>query len=204
MSQGPRGLFGLFKSKPAAPARRDPVAALLGAGAAVRLKVGSAARARDGFLSVDVRDDSGADVIADMRALPDSLIGQVDEIYSRHAVEHLSRSDAKDALTNWKRILKPGGRLHVIVPDLAFHVDQFKGLVSSDPERFPDQFEHAMAGFFGWSDPDRGGQDWDIHRWGYSFETLKALLENLGYRDITRLSEGEDTEPWHLNVTCLA
>ncbi|MNT91174.1 hypothetical protein D3C72_2322320 [compost metagenome] len=57
-----------------------------------------------------------------------------------------------------------------------------------------------MAGFYGWCDPDRGGDIHDSHRWGYSFETLAAHLQEIGFTNVRRLEQGKDSEPWHLNV----
>lgn len=165
----------------------------------LRLDLGAAAVKTPGFLSVDVRSDSGAEIISDMIDLPKSLAGRVDTIRCRHALEHLDSTEARRALQTWKRFLKPGAELNVIVPDLEFHAGQFLGRQTSS---FPDQHNHAMAGFYGWCGADRGGNQWDNHRWGYSFETLRLVLEEFGYTNITRATEGTDTEPWHLNVIC--
>lgn len=165
----------------------------------VRLDLGAGSTRTPGFLSVDVRRDSNADIIADITNLPEAFFGKVDELRSRHALEHLSYHNARKALENWHRVLKPNGKLTVIVPDLEFHARQYLGETMSS---FSDQTQHAMAGFYGWSDPNRGGQDWDIHRWGYSFHTLKALLEDIGYSDVQRILAGTDSEPWHLQVRC--
>ena len=165
----------------------------------LKLDLGAAALRAQGFLSVDVREDSGAEIISDMIDLPERLKGQVDAIRCRHALEHLERADARRALQTWKLFLKPGAVLNIIVPDMDFHARQFIGSLTSS---FPDQHAHAMAGFYGWCGADRGGNQWDNHRWGYSFETLRAILKDCGYTNILRVTEDIDSEPWHLNVTC--
>jgi predicted SAM-dependent methyltransferase len=177
--------------------RRTAVEALLDRGEPIRLDVGSASTRPEGFLTVDVRPESGADIVADVRALPAEFGGRVSEIRARHVLEHLSRSDARAALRHWHDILVPGGRLNVIVPDIAFHARQFLGTAEST---FESQFEHAMAGFYGWSDPERGGHDWDMHRWGYSEENLRTELLSAGFDWVERALDGSDPEPWHLNL----
>jgi SAM-dependent methyltransferase len=167
----------------------------------LRLDLGAAAVKTPGFLSVDVREDSGAEIISDMIDLPELLKGKVDAIRCRHALEHLERAEAWRALQTWKTFLKPGSVLNIIVPDLEFHAHQFLGRLKSS---FADQHTHAMAGFYGWCGSDRGGSQWDNHRWGYSFETLGAILKDCGYTNIIRVTEGTDSESWHLNVTCTA
>jgi len=165
----------------------------------LRLDLGAAAVKTPGFLSVDVRKDSGAEIISDMINLPEPLKGMVDAIRCRHSLEHLDRAEARRALQTWKSFLKPGAELNIIVPDLEFHARQF---LDGQKSSFPDQHAHAMAGFYGWCGPDRGGNEWDNHRWGYSFETLRMLLEECGYTNIIRMTKGTDSEPWHLNVAC--
>ena len=165
----------------------------------LRLDLGAAAVKMPGFLSVDVRKDSGAEIISDMIDLPELLKGTVDAIRCRHALEHLEIAEARRALQTWKTFLKPGAVLNIIVPDLEFHAHQFLGKLESS---FSDQHTHAMVGFYGWCGSDRGGSQWDNHRWGYSFETLEAELNEFGYMNIIRVTEGTDSEPWHLNVTC--
>jgi predicted SAM-dependent methyltransferase len=122
----------------------------------------------------------------------------VDEIYSRHMLEHLDPNDARRALRAWAHVLRPGGLLHLIMPDLEFHCRQFLGLTRSD---FPDQHDHAMAGFFGWRCEDRGGDREDAHRWGYTFDSLARELAAASFIQIERVTAGPDSAPWHLNVT---
>jgi len=42
-----------------------------------------------------------------------------DFVYSSHCLEHVR--DVPDALTNWLRILKPGGWLYIVVPDCVLY-----------------------------------------------------------------------------------
>lgn len=46
----------------------------------------------------------------------------VDVVYSSHTLEHMSREDGRSLLIECLRVLKPGGLLRIVVPDLADHV----------------------------------------------------------------------------------
>lgn len=46
--------------------------------------------------------------------------GSVDEIRASHVLEHFSHRDAPAVLAEWVRVLKPGGRLAVAVPDFEY------------------------------------------------------------------------------------
>jgi len=57
----------------------------------------------------------------------------VDVIYSSHALEHFSKEDGRRFLGECYRVLKPGGVLRIIVPDLnALIVDYNKGALMAD------------------------------------------------------------------------
>lgn len=59
--------------------------------------------------------------------------GSVDIIYSSHTLEHLSRSEGDLFLAECARVLKSGGTIRIVVPDLAALVEQYHlGGVPSD------------------------------------------------------------------------
>jgi SAM-dependent methyltransferase len=51
----------------------------------------------------------------DAQLMPGVPDGEFDFVYSSHCLEHMR--DVRESLTNWLRILKPGGFLYVVVPD---------------------------------------------------------------------------------------
>lgn len=52
----------------------------------------------------------------ELAGLPDA---EFDFVYSSHCLEHLR--DVGRALTNWARVLRPGGHLYVVVPDYTLY-----------------------------------------------------------------------------------
>jgi predicted SAM-dependent methyltransferase len=167
----------------------------------LKLHIGCAEKRLVNFVNIDVRETCATDLIAEAWNIPGIGSGSVSEIYSRHMLEHLDPNDARRALSHWRELLGIGGKLNLIVPDLEFHACQLIGAVKS---KFPDQNEHALAGFYGWRDESRGGRREDAHRWGYTHQSLKAELERFGFIDVVRLAVGKDTEPWHLNLSASA
>jgi len=164
----------------------------------IRLNVGSGSVRREGYMNVDCRPTPGVDAVSDAWDLAMFADGTVDEIYSRHMLEHLDPNDATRTLQRWHALLRPDGRLRMIVPDVEFHALQLLGGARSS---FPDQQQHAFAGFWGWRVEARGGSREDAHRWGYTMSTLRAHLTEAGFTEVERQIAGEDTEPWHLHVT---
>jgi len=154
---------------------------------------------RDGFVNVDVRPDSAADVVADAWQTDMFEPDSAELVYSRHMLEHLDPDDGRRTLRAWFALLRPGGVLNVIVPDVLFHARQILGLAEGP---FDKQFDHACAGFWGWRDPQRGGHREDAHRWGYTEESLTLELTTAGFQQVQRVTHGADGDPWHLNLTC--
>ena len=87
-------------------------------------------------LDIDPRDPSV--LPADFRHPLPFDSGTVDAIYHSHVLEHLDRDDAKTFLKENARVLKPGGVLRVVVPDLevvvTHYLDALKGIERGEPE----------------------------------------------------------------------
>ena len=82
-----------------------------------RLNLGCGSRSRAGWTNVDVV--AGPDVLAhDLRdplPFPD---GAFDLVYHSHVLEHFRPADVPAFLSECRRVLRPGGLLRVVVPDL--------------------------------------------------------------------------------------
>jgi predicted SAM-dependent methyltransferase len=82
----------------------------------IKLDIGSGGKSDDSeFIGVDAFTE--ADVNALMWDLP-YKDGEVDVIFCNNALEHVSKFDVVPTLREWKRVLKIGGRLEIVVPDL--------------------------------------------------------------------------------------
>lgn len=79
----------------------------------MRLNLGAADRKIDGFLSVDIVPP--ADIVADLTQPWPWEDSSVDEIVAYDVIEHLP--DKKHTLNEIWRVLKPGGRVTIQVPD---------------------------------------------------------------------------------------
>ena len=98
----------------------------------------------------------------------------VEEVYSRHFLEHLRPPDADRTMVEWMRVLKSRGHLHIIVPNLAFHAQQ---LFRQGQSEFVDETNcmHAMYSIYGWP-----GEHME-HKWGYTRDSLWYLLQRHGF-----------------------
>ena len=79
-----------------------------------KLDIGCGRRGKKGFDGLDVLDIPGIKYPrADARHLPIEN-NTYDEIFSQWVLEHFKRTELVDLLTEWKRVLKPGGKIVVV------------------------------------------------------------------------------------------
>lgn len=148
----------------------------------MKLEVGSGPHPKKGYVHCDIRALPDVDIVA--VAWETGLkSNSVDEIYSRHMIEHLTFEEGKVTLRHWLDILKSGGMVDINVPDLEKHIEQLKN----------GEMKHALAGFYGWQRNEH-----DIHKAGYIYETLFKTLADIGFVNIKRVKD--DTSKSHLNL----
>lgn len=102
------------------------------------------------------------------------------DIYSSHVVEHLDyRDELLKTLIEWRRVLRPGGRVLVSVPDLDVLARLFLDRTRlTAGERFM-----VMRMMFG------GHVDkFDYHQVGLNDELLAAFLFQAGFTNLRRVS----------------
>ena len=89
--------------------------------------------------------------------------GSVDEIRASHVLEHFPTAQIQDVLTDWVRVLKPGGRIRIAVPDVVEVAELAKA-------------GHPMAIAIMY-----GGQidDNDYHKSGFTRDSLREIMGSL-------------------------
>lgn len=134
----------------------------------LRLNLGAGDDRREGYLSVDLREDI-ADVVADVRALP-FLDGSVEEVMANDVLEHFWRDQTPILLAEWRRVLRVGGTLRLRMPNLialAQHLDS----------PYHDAIVENIYGGHRWG-PDGA---YDTHHWGWSPRTIARDLTANGF-----------------------
>ena len=121
------------------------------------------------------------DHVCNANDLPQFADGTFSEIYASHVVEHL---DYKDELTTtlseWWRILEPGGKIYISVPDL----DVLAGLILAKDVLAMDERFFVMRLIFG------GHVDkYDYHVVGLNEEFLTEFLRMAGYENVLKVEE---------------
>lgn len=152
---------------------------------------------------VDLRDEPGM-FRADIRRLPADWGEHFDIAKAHHVLEHFDFKDSAEVLTEWLRILKPGGELQLTVPDLQCVAEEIVG------GRFDALVQGNIYGDQGhpfWRQPPYGGYDQtrylphshqhNHHNSGYTARHLISLMQDIGFTDVRA---ERHTDSWELYV----
>lgn len=85
----------------------------------MKLHLGCGKRFIPGFVHIDIVDWDHIDHVSSVDNLPFLQDDSIELIYTCHVLEHFKRRDVVRVLSEWRRVLKPGGTLRVSVPDFA-------------------------------------------------------------------------------------
>lgn len=127
-----------------------------------------------GYINVDLYSEK-ADVKADVKQLP-FPDDYADEILAMHIIEHFDFHEGFVVLQEWKRVLKPNGKLVIECPDLLALCKLF--IEADEPTRVS-----MYPQFFG-----RPWVPGHAHKFLYSPSQLTWTLEQSGFRNITQES----------------
>ena len=114
----------------------------------------------------------------DLTRFPDATFAGV---YASHVLEHLDyMGELQKALAEWKRVLQPGGRIYVGVPDM----DVLARLYLEKEFLSFEQRFHVMRIMFGGHT-----NQFDYHVVGLNEEFLRRYLTEAGYVNIKRVEK---------------
>ena len=164
------------------------------------VNLGSGTRAIRGFINIDFFTTPGIDYGADLRYPLMIRSDVVDGIFCEHTLEHLNYREADAMLSECRRILKSGGAIRIVVPDLS----QFLRNYCDGNREWCREWERLMFRESVVAERSKRTLGSPIEaisfvtqEYGHSscwdFETLRNHLERCGFRDISRGSFGNGT-----------
>jgi predicted SAM-dependent methyltransferase len=131
---------------------------------------------------LDIEPRPEVDYVGNAADLSQFENDSVDAIYASHVLEHFHHTlngELINTLSEWHRVLKPGGKLLISVPDL-------KTLcwLYLHPNLIPIERLHLMRIMFG-----AHSNEYDVHKVGFDSETLAMYLAEVGFEEYEQVSE---------------
>jgi SAM-dependent methyltransferase len=131
---------------------------------------------------MDIEAEVEPDMVGSITAidLPDN---EVDAVYASHILEHVEHWEVHQALFEVLRVLAPGGKALIVVPDLVRvareiteHPSQIEAVNLESP------FVNAPLDIlYGWQPAIWAGQEFMRHRTAFTQQTLAAHLQVAGF-----------------------
>lgn len=126
-----------------------------------------------GFTTVDLRDVPETDIICDVSKLDVFEDRCAEYLYASNVLEHFPHAQTVDVLKEWRRVLQPGGKLFISVPDFDAAVKLYQKCGYTEWinfHLFGDQ-KHAL----------------NYHYTCFTFASLAKLVIDAGFSDVKRL-----------------
>lgn len=196
----------------------------------MKLNIGSHSVRVDGFKNVDILALDNVDIVMDITEIP--WVGvdpngkrvegtgevfrgvfmndSVDEILLVEVLEHISFHDTQKVLREIYRVLKPGGKLHIQVPDCGSMMEMYvRGEINEAIPHKPESVEQVLTlrNLTGgrvhprrWLMAFCGAQKYgvpDIHKNIFTKEIMQDNLEEAGFE---KIDFKEDPLGWKIKV----
>ena len=163
----------------------------------IKLNLGSGGVGIPEYFDVDLNDKRAHILMdaTDMSIFPDNCVVELAAI---HLVEHISVWKIVDTFKGWLRILKPGGRLIIEVPNI---MELCRHFVSSDSR----EWDGILSCVFGATNTTGIGDKTNVtsyHKWGWTPESLGAHLAWAGFVDIRIMPEQFPHPLYNFRVEC--
>jgi predicted SAM-dependent methyltransferase len=127
---------------------------------------------KEGYINIDANQEYNPDIVDDAVELSNVPDNHVDEILARDVIEHIHWLDIPKALECWKKKLYRGGKLTIQTPNI---VTISKVIIEDPYKSFP------LTRIWSIKKPIN---PLDVHKCGFTPETLKRALEEAGFIDI--------------------
>jgi predicted SAM-dependent methyltransferase len=161
------------------------------------VNLGSGGKGLEGWVNIELVRARDTSFCFDIRRTLPLADQSVSRILAEHVVEHIDhRQDIPKVFADWFRVLRKGGIVRIVVPDVPKFMDAY----------LTNDFDKWMAlGFDLNNMPSDMSTQMQLvnhvfhqsgeHLFGYDFETMKWALRNAGFSTIERMSYRVSKDP---------
>jgi SAM-dependent methyltransferase len=163
-----------------------------------KLNIGCGGNIVPGWLNMDSAPKPGA-IYVDARGDWPFAAGTFDAVLSEHMIEHISKADGAEMLVQAYRVLKPGGVIRLVTPDLAF----IAALIGPDSEDLR-RYRATIGGQRGEQLTNCDAVNLLFREYGhiylYSEAELSLAVRRAGFVDIVHTRAGQPHDPIFASV----
>lgn len=158
----------------------------------LKIQLGSGPHKIDGWFNTDLNANGDPDIFPlDVTNTPYPIDGNTfDYVFCEHMIEHISYIDGLKMLKECFRILKPGGKIRIVTPDINFLIELY---LNKENKVNAEYTRWATLNFSPWAneiDPifvvNNFVRDWG-HTFIYDKKTISSSLKIAGFRLIEEL-----------------
>ena len=177
--------------------RQSSIKSYLDSNGPKKLQIGCGKNPLSGWLNTDLLANQKVVYVDAVKKLP-FPDNSLDYIYSEHIFEHISYRDGGKFLKEAHRVLKPGGRIRIATPDMAFLIRLYNQPETEISKRY---IQFSIDTFI--QEPKVGARAVVVnnffYNWGhqfiYDFETLAYTLQAAGFRNTIQSKPLESGDP---------
>ena len=152
----------------------------------MHLHLGCGTKYLAGFINIDANPRQKLDLWLDVRCGLPFATGSIDSVYSTHMMEHFYPDELTRLLAECARVLRPGGGMRIVVPNLRSAIAAYQEQRSDWFEDiFPHHFDSVGGRFSNFVFCD--GQ----HRSAFDFGYLAEELRKAGFEIAEEAKEGQ-------------
>jgi predicted SAM-dependent methyltransferase len=162
-----------------------------------KLQIGSGPKLHPDWLNADLEPRSQKCVYLDARRPFPFEDESFDYVFTEHMIEHASYEEGLHVLSESYRILKPGGKIRVVTPDLEALLGLLKEPLTDVQEKYIRWMVDTHTDLPGTYNP-AVVINTAIRAWGHQFiydaATLQSAMEQAGFVNVRRFCPEETNE----------
>lgn len=163
-----------------------------------KLQLGAGPNLLPGWLNTDVYSASPEIVFLDVREPFPLLDHMLDYILSEHQIEHLTYLEGVFMLKECYRVLKPGGKIRIVTPDLAVLIQLYTIKDKNNEQNkyiefIVDNFISEVGIYHEAFVLNNAFQNWG-HKFLYDRQTIEKLMLEVGFVQLTYYQPGESDD----------
>ena len=138
----------------------------------LKLDLGGGFQELEGFTNVDLYENPAVDIVHDIETKLPFEDNSVDEIRLHHSLEHCAMQSLPGMALDWYRVLKPGGQLRIVVPEIEGCMSNF--LAASEDDKWGWRIEYILG-----AQHNNIGQQ--FHKSAFTPASLQKLVESVHF-----------------------